>query len=183
DSLVRWRMWMPGERTEEYRRWREAVLRYWLWVCDYVRGAFTVALACFVLLALLPERNHHRVELLGAVVVGGLAFLVGFLGYERRQGQLHALWKQLQPLEAFCSPPEQIDTREFFLGGLCYCNAENPALFVPGPRAYAVNLANKRAYLFAAYLAGLLVLGICCVSLIQGANAMQNPVGSNLSSK
>src|SRR5262249_40427868 len=67
DSLVRWRMWMPGERTEEYRRWREAVLRYWLWVCDYVRGAFTVALACFVLLALLPERNHHRVELLGAV--------------------------------------------------------------------------------------------------------------------
>src|SRR4029077_7570034 len=68
-SLVRWRMWMPGERTEEYQRWREAVLRYWLWVCDFLRGAFTAALIGFVLLALLPESKHHRLDLRLAMVV------------------------------------------------------------------------------------------------------------------
>src|SRR5262249_5893469 len=71
----------------------------------------------------------------------------------------------------------------FFLGGLCCCNAENPALFVPGPRVYAVNLANRRAYLFAAYFAGLLVLGTCCVSLSQGATVVEDRVGSNLGSE
>jgi CubicO group peptidase (beta-lactamase class C family) len=182
-SLVRWRMWLPGERTEDYRRWREAVLRYWLWACDYLRGTFTVALVGFVLLALLPESKHHRVELLLAAVVGGLVILVGFLAYERRQSQLLSLWKQLQPLEAFCSPPEQIDAGEYFLGGLCCWKAECPNLFLPGPLVYAVNLANKRAYLFAVYFAGLLVLGTCCVALSQGATAVEDHVGTNVNSE
>jgi hypothetical protein len=117
-SLVRWRMWLPGERTEEYQRWREAVLRYWLWVCDVLRGTFTAALVGVVLLALLPESKHHQIELL-ATVGAGLILLVGFLGYERQQSRLLPLWKQLQPIDAFCSPPERIEAGEFFLGGLC----------------------------------------------------------------
>ena len=43
-----------------------------------------------------------------------------------------------------------------------YWNAENPALFVPGPLVYAINLANRRSYLYAAYLAILVPLVIWC---------------------
>jgi CubicO group peptidase (beta-lactamase class C family) len=163
-GLVRWRMWLPGNRTEEYLRWREAVLRYWLWVCDYWRGVVTMALVGFVGFAYLGDAGVPRpvLELL-PVVAGGGVLLTGILGYERQQGRMIPLWKALQPLEAFCSPLQPIDAREFFLAGLCYCNAENPALFVPGPLLYAVNLANKRTYLYAAYLAGLVVLGIWCI--------------------
>jgi hypothetical protein len=172
-GLVRWRMWLPGNRTEEYLRWREAVLRYWLWVCDYWRGVVTVALAAFAGFAYLGDAGVPRpvLELL-PVVAGGGVLLTGILGYERQQGRIIPLWKALQPLEAFCSPPQPIDAREFFLAGLCYCNAENPALFVPGPLLYAVNLANKRTYLYAAYLAGLVALGIWCLGASPWAPAL-----------
>ena len=70
------------------------------------------------------------------------------------------LWNELEPLEDFSSPPQKIDSREFFLGGLCYSNADNPALFVPGPLVYAINLANKNTYLYAAYVAGFVLLGM-----------------------
>jgi hypothetical protein len=160
-ALVRWRWWMPGERTEEYLRWREAVLRYWLWLCDYLRCVLTVALLAVLLNAYAHEAEvREKTVALTLWVVAGGALMAGVLGYERQQGRMYPLWKALQPVEAFTSPPEAVDPQEFFLGGLCYCDAENPALFVPGPLAYAVNLANKRAYLFAAYLAGLVPLGI-----------------------
>jgi CubicO group peptidase (beta-lactamase class C family) len=163
-GLVRWRMWLPGNRTEEYLRWREAVLHYWLWVCDYWRGVVTVALVAFVGFGYLGDAGVPRpvLELL-PVVTGGGILLTGILGYERQQGRIIPLWKALKPLDAFCSPPQPIDAREFFLGGLCCYKAENPALFVPGPLLYAVNLANRRTYLYAAYLAGLVVLGIWCI--------------------
>ena len=70
------------------------------------------------------------------------------------------LWNELQPLEDFSSPPQKFDSRDFFLGGLCYSNADNPALFVPGPLAYAINVSNKRAYLYSAYVAGFVLFGI-----------------------
>ena len=58
-----------------------------------------------------------------------------------------------------------IDSREFFLGGLCYCNADNQALFVPGPLVYAINVANRRSYLYIAYVAGFVLLGMWCISV------------------
>jgi len=66
---------------------------------------------------------------------------------------------------SFSSPPTAIDPGEFFLGGLCYWYADNPALFVPGPLVYAINLANKRTYLYSAYLAGLGLLAIWCAGI------------------
>ncbi len=82
-----------------------------------------------------------------------------------RKRRLKRLWNELQPLEDFSSPPQKIDSRDFFLGGLCYCNADNPALFVPGPLVYAINLANKRSYLYSAYIAGFVLLGMWCISV------------------
>jgi hypothetical protein len=162
-GLVRWRMWLPGERTEEYLAWREAVLRYLLWVCDYFRGALAVGLVAVAVFVPLRQAGYSQAILPLALAIGGGLIVVGCVGLLRRQRNLITLWKELEPLEAFSSPPEPIDARQFLLGGLCYCNAENPALFVPGPFVYAVNLANKRAYLYSAYVAGLVVLGCWCM--------------------
>ena len=57
---------------------------------------------------------------------------------------------------AFASPLQPIDPGEFSLAGLCYCNADIPLVFVPGPLADAVNSANQRDYLYSAYIAGLI---------------------------
>jgi CubicO group peptidase (beta-lactamase class C family) len=168
-GLMKWRMWLPGERTEDYLRWREAVLQYFLWWCDFLRVGLTAALVASVFGTHLREAGHLQTFLLLALAVGGGLILVGSVGVRRQQHRLSALWKELRPLETFMDPPRPIDFREFFLGGLCYCNADNPALLVPRPLVYAINLANKRAYLHSAYIAGLVLLGIWCVPVLRPA--------------
>jgi hypothetical protein len=164
-ALVRWRMWLPGERTETYLRWREAVLNYFLWACDYLRAMLTVAIVSFVLFANLRAAGPREAILpLAAAVAVGI-IVCGAAGLGTRRRRLKRLWNELQPLEDFSSPPQKIDSREFFLGGLCYCNADNPALFVPGPLVYAINVANNRTYLYLAYVAGFVLLGMWCISV------------------
>ncbi len=164
-SLVKWRWRIPGERVEEYLSFRGAVLRYWLWVCDYFRCVVTVALLALVFFPYFHASGAgQKTVMIGNMLAAATLILIGTLGYERQQRRMMSLWKAMQPLEDFTSPPEAIDIREFFLGGLCYFNAENPALFVPGPLVYAVNLGNKRSYLYAAYVVLMIPLGIWCAS-------------------
>jgi hypothetical protein len=162
-ALVKWRMWLPGERTEEYLAWREAALRYFLWICDYFRAALAVALVAVAVFSQLRATGQSWAVMPLAVATAGGLILTASVGLLRKHRQLSILWKELQPLEAFCSPPESIDDSQFLLGGLCYCNADDPALFVPGPLVYALNVANKRAYLYSAYFAGLVLLGCWCI--------------------
>jgi hypothetical protein len=160
-TLVKWRMWLPGERTEVYLNWREEARRYFLWFCDYIRGMLTVGLVVFVLFTHSRTVGREWTIALFGPALAVSAVVIALFAFAKRQRRLRALWNELQPLEAFTSPPEPIIKSEFFLGGLCYYNAENPALFVPGPLAYAVNLANSRAYLYSAYFAGVAILLVC----------------------
>ena len=145
--------------------WREAVLNYFLWACDYLRATLTVAILSFVLFANLRAAGAREAILpLAAAIATGI-IVSGAAGLGTRRRRLKRLWNDLQPLEDFSSPPQKIDSREFFLGGLCYCNADNPALFVPGPLVYAINIANKRTYFYAAYVAGFVLLGMWCISV------------------
>jgi hypothetical protein len=164
-ALVRWRMWLPGERTETYLKWREAVLQHFLWVCDYLRVTLTVAIVSIVLFADLKAASARGAILPVAAAVAAAIIVSGATGLGTRKRRLKRLWNELQPLEDFSSPPEKIDSRDFFLGGLCYCNADDPALFVPGPLVYAINVANKRTYLYSAYIAGFVLLGMWCISV------------------
>ena len=165
-GLVKWRMWLPGERTEEYLRWREAVLHFYLWICDYLRGVSTLALVIFASAAYFRGTGHVE-RVLPTAQVGAAGIILGAFIGARRHRKMAALWKTLQPLEDFSAPPQAIDPREFFLGGLCYSSADNPSLLVPGPLVYAVNLANLRVYLYLAYFAGLVFLGFWCAGILQ----------------
>jgi hypothetical protein len=164
-ALMKWRMWLPGERTEDYLRWREAVLHYFLWWCDFLRIGLAAMLVVVVFGTHLRETGRLQTFLLLALAAGAGLILLGSLGIIRQQHRLGALWKELQPLEAFMDPPRPIAPHEFFLGGLCYCNADNPAVLVPGPLVFAVNLANRRAYLYLAYIAGLVLLAFWWLSM------------------
>ena len=162
-SLVKWRWCMPGERVEEYRRWRESVLHYWLWTCDYLRLAFTLGLLSFVGIDFLYASGaENRAVLYCRILLAGVIVVPGILGLERQKKRMSLFWRALQPLDAFTFGPDVIDKNEFYLGGIVYWNAENPALFVPGPWVYAINLANRRSYLYAAYLAVLVPLVLWC---------------------
>jgi CubicO group peptidase (beta-lactamase class C family) len=162
-SLVKWRWRMPAERVEEYRRWRESVLLYWLWSCDYLRLAFTIGLVSFVGIDLLYATGaEDRTVLFCRVILAGIIVVPGILSFERQKKRMKLHWKALQPLDAFSFGPDVIDKNEFYFGGIVYWNPENPALFVPGPLVYAINLANRRSYLYAAYLAILVPLIIWC---------------------
>ena len=162
-SLVKWRWRMPAERVDEYRRWRESVLHYWLWTCDYLRLAFAIGLLSFVGIDLLYASGaEDRTVLFCRVLLAGIIVVPGILSFERQKKRMMLYWKALQPLDAFSFGPDVIDKTEFYLGGIVYWNAENPALFVPGPLVYAINLANRRSYLYAAYLAILVPLVIWC---------------------
>lgn len=139
---------------EEFLRWREEVLRYVLWTCDYFRGLFTAlllldaaAVVCPATAAAAWVRYAGIVPLLAAAIAGALP---GF----RFGRRVAALFAVLQPLQDFSSPSERLPTSGFHLGGLVFYDRESPSLFVPGPLVLALNLANRRAYLYFAYLTG-----------------------------
>jgi hypothetical protein len=159
-ALVKWRMWLPGERTETYLNWREAARRYFLWFCDYMRAMLTLGLVVFVLAIHARATGNDWAIVPIMVSIFGVGVAVALVGFAKQKRRLAMLWKELEPLEAFSAPPEAIDASAFFLGGLCYWKAQNPALFVPGPLVYAVNLANMRAYLYSAYIAGFALLAV-----------------------
>jgi hypothetical protein len=153
-GLVKWRMWLPGERTEEYLRWREQVLRYLMWICDYFRGLLTASLlldAAVVVsyaTAAAPWVRYAGSFLLLATAIAGA------LPGVRLRRRMAALFAALQPLQDFSSPPQRLPPSGFHLGGLVYYDRENPSLFVPGPLVLALNLADRRACLYFAYLTG-----------------------------
>lgn len=160
-GLVRWRQWLPGQRTEEFVRWRDEVVKFFVWGCDFIRGLCTVALVWDAVVVKYedtwgPDGIERKVGLLLVLGVVG----AGLVGLVRRQRRLRALQQQLQPVDAFAAPPRVINPQEFFLGGLAYYNPENPTVIVPGPLVLALNFANLRTYVYTAYLAGLLLQGI-----------------------
>src|SRR5262249_6433245 len=128
-------------------------------VCDYLRALCTaVLLFDAVVVNCEGAWGAKWVKVsIGLLVVGGtgIAGLPGFIRSRRRMAALH---QQLQPIEAFVSPPRPINPNECEPGGLVCGNPDAPGLFVPGPLVLALNLANKRAYLYSAYVAGLVLL-------------------------
>lgn len=157
-GLVHWRMWLPGQRTEEYLRWREAVLQHYVWACDFLRGCCTAVLLLSGLQAQFGSAwDQAHMKLVALAVLIGVVFM-GLAKVVQHRRRLSALFQELQPLEAIAAPPRRIDPREFSLGGLLYYNPENPALFVASPLVFTINLGNRRAYWYSAYVAGLVFL-------------------------
>src|SRR5204862_6133708 len=103
------------------------------------------------------------------VLAFAIVLAAAFGGLARHRRRRTARQRELRPVEAFAAPPKPLDPERYYLGGLLYYNAENPAVFVAGPWAVAVNLAQARAYLYAAYVTGLVLLVLWKVTASVGA--------------
>jgi len=86
----------------------------------------------------------------------------------RERRRLAAVEREIRPLElikeyppANATPPPE---GRFLAGGLFYLNRDNPVAVTRSPRGLAINLANRGAYLWVAYIAGLFWLVVWQVS-------------------
>lgn len=166
-GLVRWRIALPAQRTEEYLEWREEVLRIALRNCDWIRLSCTVVLVTYVLKLIFWNAWASRINMIGMAVMLSLAVLtvVYTLYLSRRLETItHGIRSIIGPKKI----PLSTEAGRFSLGGLLYYNSDNPALFVETPvgPSYTLNLANKWAYVHVAYLAGLALMIIWVIQVI-----------------
>ncbi len=96
--------------------------------------------------------------MIGMAVMLSLAVLtVAYALYLSRR--LETITHGIRSIVAPKKIPLSTEAGHFSLSGLLYYNPDNPAFLVTGgPRWFTFNLGNKRTYLYAAYLAGLVVL-------------------------
>lgn len=166
--FVRWRMKLPLNRVEDYRRWRAAWLTYNLRVFDALR-----LLIAFVLWGMLAFKTFkrwwgaERVNPIGLALA--LTSLVAYTFYcVREQRRLAVVAREVKPLELIKEYPlasaTPVPEGRFLAGGLFYLNRDNPVIVARSPQGLAINLAHWGTYLWGAYLAGLVLLVIWQVS-------------------
>jgi hypothetical protein len=156
--FVRWRMPLPANRTEDFRRWRALWLNHNLKIFDAVR-----VFAALVLLATTAWINYGR-TFPRSVQIGALAVMVLgsllYLGYVLREGRiLSAAERDMKPIELVKEfPSSPVAQGRYLAGGLLYFNRENPGVVVRSFRGIAINLARPTTYAWAAYFLGLVAM-------------------------
>lgn len=153
--FVRWRMPLPSQRTEDFKRWRAAWLSYHVRVFDSVRMLFSF----FLILGIIIKSHWHvwtDAAIITGICVAGPVLAV-YLGYLiREQRRLTRVEREIRPVELIKEFPRRpVPEGRFVAGGLLYFNPDNPGVVVRSPQGIAINLARPGAYIWLAYLAGL----------------------------
>lgn len=156
--FVRWRMPLPMNRTEDFKRWRAAWLNSNLNTLDAVRMLTSVVLP-WATVWMVYQRRWSLPAMI-AVASGSVLILAAYMVYLMRvQRRLKAAEKELKPVEMVKEFPRRpVAEGRFLVGGLLYFNRENPQLLVRSPQGVAINLTHPGTYVWTAYFAGLLAL-------------------------
>jgi hypothetical protein len=155
---VRWRMPLPVNRTEDFRRWRAAWLRWHLTILDSMRLLWALGMVWAVLRMIYWESwsgNAAIIALSAWVIPIGLYCV--HIGRESRR--FKAVEREVRPVELtkeFPKPP--VPDGRFLAGGLLYFNRDNPRIVVRSPAGVAINVAHWAPYVWAGYLIGLALL-------------------------
>jgi hypothetical protein len=169
-AYIHWRMPLPANRTEDFRRWREAWLNHHLRVWDAVR--LLIALGqLLVTIHLLGRMTSATFESvfprplrLGVVVAGEIVYAAYLLRESRR---IAAAVREMKPVEMVKEfPRAPVAAGRYLAGGFIYFNPENPGVIVRGVRGVAINLAHPSTYACAAYLFGHAALMTWMVSVV-----------------
>jgi len=156
--FVRWRMPLPSQRTEDFKRWRAAWLSYHVKTFDSARMVFAFAL----LFGITVKSHWHiwtRAAIITGVCVAGPLLVVYFVYLIREQRRLTRLEREIKPIEIVKEFPRRpVAEGRFAAGGLLYFNPDNPGVVVRSPQGIAINLARPGAYIWPAYFAGLAML-------------------------
>jgi len=159
-SFVHWRMPLPANRTEDFRRWRTAWLNHYLKLFDAVRLLCSAAL----LAGMTWVAYAHSWPLTVQVMIGGAFVLVVLLSVVyllREERRLLATERELKPVEMVKEFPRRpIAEGRYLAGGLLYFNRDNPSVLVRSDHGIALNLAHRATYAGVAYFAGLIALAV-----------------------
>lgn len=163
---VRWRMPLPANRTEDFRRWRTAWLDHNVKVIDSVRAFSAVAMLA-MMTWLTYGRWWPRTDQIVVLTAGALAMLLYF-GYVRRQERkLAATERELKPVEMVKEFPRRpIAEGRYLAGGLLYVNRDNPSVMVRSMGGVALNVAHRAIHIGAAYFVGLIALVVWMTKLV-----------------
>jgi hypothetical protein len=155
---VRWRMPLPANRTEDFRRWRTAWLNHHLRTFDAVR--LLVALSQLGTMAWITlERTLPRPARIAGLGVFIAAMVVYATYVLRESRRLAAAVREMKPVEMVKEfPRAPVAAGRYLAGGFIYFNPENPGIIVRGVRGVAINLAHRSTYAWGAYLLGLAAL-------------------------
>jgi uncharacterized membrane protein len=156
--FVRWRMPLPSNRTEDFRRWRAAWLSHNLNIFDAVRLQCGLAMlgATAWLTHVSAWPRFAQMITLGVAILGMVVYFVYVIRESRR---LAATARELKPIEMVKEfPRSPVAQGRYLAGGLLYFNRDNPGVIVRGVNGMAINLAHRSTYAWTAYFLGLVAL-------------------------
>jgi hypothetical protein len=155
---VRWRMPLPANRTDDFRRWRAAWLSHKLKVYDAVRVYSAAALLAGIVWMNYALDWPRRAQIV-IVSAYALAIIVYAAYVYREERRLAATARELKPIEMVKEfPRSPIAEGRYLAGGLLYFNPDNPGVVVRSATGVALNLAHRATYSWVAYFIGLIAL-------------------------
>jgi uncharacterized membrane protein len=161
-AILAWPMRMSAEANEEIRAYREDSRRYLVRVCDWTRLVFAMTLIFLTVQARFPELtqgpNWHRFA--DIFYLGMVALILGWYHVNARRLMTRAKSLKTTVQGFACSGAGKPDPSRFRLGGLAYFDPDSPSVLIPSRAGWALNFADRRAYISLAYLSGLLILAI-----------------------
>ena len=156
--FVRWRLPLPANRTDDFRRWRGAWLGFHLRFFDALRVLFALIPPSSLVLLTFKQASSPRFAI-GMLAVWVLGILVFTLFLARERQRLAAVEREVRPIELVKEFPRRpVPKGRFLAGGLLYFDRDNPGVLVRGERGIALNLAHPSTYAWAAYLIGLVAV-------------------------
>ena len=151
-GLVAWRTPLPLAATEEHMEARERARRFHLIGCDLLRACFTIQLVLWPISLTLPPAASSRFITIYALVTIGISALLT-LWQEKQRKEMLEFVKRVRPI--FMKDVLDDGEKPGYL--VCY-RPDTPVTLIKGARGYALNLANGRTQLGAAYIAGFVTL-------------------------
>jgi hypothetical protein len=165
-AVIRRRMPLPANRTEDFRRWRMAWLNHKLRGYDAVR-VFSALSLLLGMTWVTYGREWSHIEQTILFGVSALVILLYLVYVSREERRLAATEKELKPVEMVKEFPHvSVAEGRYLAGGLLYLNRDNPWVIVRSARGLALNLAHRTTHIAAVYLMGLVVLGISMARLM-----------------
>jgi uncharacterized membrane protein len=148
------KMTLPAEHTEEYLRLKESALSLTVKFMDWMRLALCVLLGSLTTnIAFSAVEGLRFLSVFVALATWASALLM-FIATAVAIYSFYRIDRRLRTEVGRVYVQRQKDAAHWYLGGLIYCNREDPALFVEKlvGWGYTFNMGNKWVYLYLAIM-------------------------------
>ena len=156
-ALVRLRLTLPGERTDQYFKLFEDRRLIFLKLCDYFRIICAVVLPYFLFDQIAAGVLQWRHARMFHLIIGFSIMAAKLLIVYWYVKSMPALIKKMDISELVRMQRRVADKPASF-GGYAFFDSNNPGALVRTSNGLVLNFANKRVYFVGLYLIGLVAL-------------------------